>query len=174
MRTHGSAEQLEARRRRAVRMVVEEQISPAKAASRVGASRRSIDRWVQAYRVRGEQALAAQPHPGAPCRLTKRQREGLRKRLLKGSRSQGFSTDLWTCPRMRQLIVEQYGVEYHVDHIPRLLRSLGFSPQKPRVRSSQRDEEAIAGWIARDWLRIKKKLLDSTPTSYSSTKSAFS
>jgi transposase len=75
---------------------------------------------------------------------------------------------------MRQLIVEQYGVEYHVDHIPRLLRSLGFSPQKPRVRSSQRDEEAIAGWIARDWLRIKKKLLDSTPTSYSSTKSAFS
>ena len=108
MRTHGSAEQLEARRRRAVRMVVEEQIPPAKVASRVGASRRSVDRWVQAYRDRGEEALAAKPHPGAPCRLTGRQRKGLRKRLLKGAQSQGFATDLWTCPRVRQLIAKSW------------------------------------------------------------------
>lgn len=174
MRTHGSAEQLEARRRRAVRMVVKAQIPPVKVASRVGASRRSIDRWVQAYRVRGEQALGAKPHPGAACRLTDPQREDLRSRLVEGAQSQGFATDLWTCPRVRQLIAEQYGVEYHVDHIPRLLKSLRFSPQRPRIRSSQRDEEAIAEWIAHDWPRIKKKPLNSTPTSYSSTKSAFS
>lgn len=174
MRTHGSAEQLESRRRRAVRMVVEEQIPPMKVASRVAASRRSVDRWVQAYRERGEQALAAKPHPGAPCRLTDQQQEDLCNRLVEGAQSQGFATELWTCPRVRQLIAEQYGIEYHVDHIPRLLASLGFSPQKPRVRSSQRDEEAVAEWIAREWPRIKKKLHDSTPTSCFSTKLAFS
>ena len=174
MRTHGSAEQLEARRRRAVRMVVGEGISPAEVASRVGASRRSVDRWVQAYRRSGEEALAAKPHPGAPCRLTDRQREDLRRRLIKGALSQGFATELWTCPRVRRLIAERYGVEYHVDHVPRLLASLGFSPQKPRVRSSQRDEDAVGEWVARDWPRIKKRPHALAPTSCSSTRSASS
>ena len=157
MRTHGSAEQLEARRRRAVRMVFEDGLSPAEVASRVGASRRSVDRWVKAFREQGDEALAAKPHPGAPCRLNGHQKAGLRRRLLSGAKSQGFATDLWTCPRVRQLIAWRYGVEYHVDHIPRLLRSLGFSPQKPRVRSKQRDEAAIDAWITRDWPRIKKR-----------------
>ncbi len=153
-------------------MVMEDEMSPGEVAGRVGASRRSVDRWVQAYRASGDEGLAAKPHPGAACRLSDKQREDLRRRLGQGAKSQGFATDLWTCPRIRRLIAQQYGVQYHVDHIPRFLRTLGFSPQKPRVRSSQRDEDAIADWIARDWPRIKKKLLGSTHTSFSSTKSA--
>ena len=174
MRTQGSAEQLEARRRRAVRMVLEDGLPPGQAASRVGASRRSVDRWVQAYRADGEQALAAKPHPGAPSRLTDRQRQDLIKRLLAGAESQGFATNLWTCPRIRQLVAEQYGVEYHVDHIPRLLQSLGFSSQKPHRRASERDEAAVQQWIEREWPRIKKRLLDWRPISCGSTKRASS
>jgi transposase len=155
-------------------MVTEDGIPPAKVASSVGASRRSVDRWVQAFREGGEDGLAGTPHPGAPCRLSDKQREDLRRRLLAGAQSQGFATELWTCPRVRELIAERYGVEYHVDHIPRLLWSLGFSPQKPRVRSSQRDEAAIDQWVARDWPRIKKRRLDSEPTLFLPTKSASS
>jgi hypothetical protein len=101
-------------------------------------------------------------------------RENLRRRLLAGAQSQGFATELWTCPRVRVLIAERYGVEYHVDHIPRLLRSLGFSPRKPRARSSQRDEAAIDQWVARDWPRLKKRRLDSEIALFSPTKSASS
>jgi transposase len=105
--------------------------------------------------------------------LSDKQREN-RRRLLAGAQSQGFATELWTCPRVRVLIAERYGVEYHVDHIPRLLRSLGFSPRKPRARSSQRDEAAIDQWVARDWPRLKKRRLDSELALFSPTKSASS
>ena len=81
-------------------------------------------------------------------------------RLLKGAKSNGFSTDLWTCPRVAQLIWERFGVDYHVDHIGRLLHGLGWGPQKPQRRAIERDEEAIRRWVNKEWPRIKKKQSD--------------
>ena len=75
----------------------------------------------------------------------------------RGARSQGFDTDLWTCPRVKALIEREYGVSYHVDHIVRLLRSLGFTPQKPKRRAIERDEEAIARWIRKGLAADQKK-----------------
>ena len=100
--------------------------------------------------------MAAVPHPGKPPKLSARQREGLRKRLLKGALSEGFDTDLWTCSRVKEVIRRRYGVEYHVDALPYVLKSLGFTCQKPQLKAVERDDEAIATWIARDWPRIKK------------------
>jgi transposase len=117
----------------------------------------SVRRWRQAYQQRGPAGLAAKPVPGRPPRLSRRQKRGLVSRLLKGPLAHGFATDLWTCPRIAQVIEERYGVRYHVDHIPRLMASLGFSSQKPERQASERDEEAIRGWIRRDWRRIKKR-----------------
>jgi transposase len=48
-------------------------------------------------------------------------------------------------------------VRYHVDHVGRLLHSLGWSPQKPQRRAIERNEEKIQQWIKVDWPRIKKK-----------------
>ncbi len=84
------------------------------------------------------------------------QRNGLRNWLLKGARSEGFDTDLWTCPRVKEVIRRRYGVEYHVDALPYVLKSLGFTCQKPQLKAAERDEAAVATWIARDWPRIKK------------------
>ena len=35
-------------------------------------------------------------------------------------------------------------MRYHIDHIGRLMRALGWSPQKPTRRALERDETAIA------------------------------
>lgn len=155
MRTHGSAEQLERRRREAVALL-EQGLSVADVAKRVRAAERSVRHWRQTARECGEAALAAVPHPGKPPKLSARQREGLRKRLLKGARSEGFDTDLWTCPRVKDVIRRRYGVEYHVEALPYVLRSLGFTCQKPQLKAVERDDAAIATWIAKDWSRIKK------------------
>ncbi len=72
----------------------------------------------------------------------------------------GYPTDLWTCPRIAQVIHRRFGIRYHVDYLPRLLTSLGFSCQKPERRAIERDEPAIARWMQRDWKRIKKKPAD--------------
>jgi len=46
---------------------------------------------------------------------------------------------------------------YHVDHLGRLLRAVGFRPQQPQRRALERDEAAIHRWIKQDWPRAKKK-----------------
>lgn len=156
MRTHGSARQLEQRRRKAVALL-DEGCAPQEAAKRLGASLRSASRWRKAVKEGGPEALAAVPHPGRTPFLTVHQRNDLAERLVEGASSQGFDGDLWTCPRVKLLIERLYGVSYHVDYLPRLLRSLGFTPQKPARRAMERDEEAIENWVRRDWPRIKKK-----------------
>lgn len=173
MRTHGSAEQLEQRRREAIALL-DNGMSPDEVVRRLGVSRRSVDRWRQAVREQGKEALTAVPHPGRASFLTDRQQEDLIERLIAGARSQGFDTDLWTCPRVQALIERRYKVAYHVDHLPRLLRKLGFTPQKPQRRALERDEEAIATWVRKDWRRIKKRPRASRPTLFSRMSPAFS
>jgi transposase len=156
MKTPGSTEERERRRWRAMALV-KEGFSAAAVADRLGVDPRTVRRWKRAYRRGGKAALKVQKAPGAKPRLTGRQRYGLRRKLLAGAVAQGFTTELWTCPRIRQIIQRCYGVTYHVDHIPRLMQSLGFSPQKPERRARERNDAAIAEWIEREWPRIKKK-----------------
>ena len=156
MRPHGSAEELERRRRGAIALL-EAGHRPAEVARRVGAHPSSVKRWWEAYQKNGEGGLAARPVPGRPSKLTARQRKLLVARLLKGAKANGFPTNLWTCPRIAKVVEDRYGVHYHVDHIPRLMASLGFSAQKPEKQAAERDEERIARWVAKDWRRIKKR-----------------
>ncbi len=123
----------------------------------MGAKPASVTRWWQAYEARGETGLKPIRHPGPQPKLSPRQRKLLAARLLKGAKANGFGTDLWTCPRIVELIERRYGVRYHVDHIPRLMSSLGWSCQKPERRAIERDEKAIQTWVTRDWPRIKKR-----------------
>lgn len=153
MRPQGSAEELERRRRRAVALV-QQGYPRNEVAQMVEASPSSVTRWCQVHEKRGDIGLAAKPPPGGKSKLTARQRKLLVQRLLKGAKANGFSTDLWTCPRIVQLIEHRYGVRYHVDHIPRLMASLGWSSQKPEKRAVERDEARIARWVAKDWAHI--------------------
>ena len=67
-----------------------------------------------------------------------------------------LETNLWTCPRVAEVIQKHFGVTYHASHVWKVLRSLGWTPQKPERRARERDEQAIAGWRNRDWPRLKK------------------
>jgi transposase len=156
MRPVGSGRQLEGRRQRAIALLKEGR-APVEVARLVGVDRRSVRRWNAAYRVQGASGLAARPVPGRPSKLSARQRGQLEVILVRGAAASGFESDLWTCPRVAQVIGRRFGVHYHVDHIGRLLRSLGWTPQRPTRRALERDEEGIQRWIKRDWPAIKKK-----------------
>ena len=138
--------------------MLEQGHSQAEVARRVGVAPNSVWRWWKAYREGGKSALRAKPATGRRPKLSAEQKEDLCRRLVQGARASGFPTDLWTCPRIAQLIRRCYRVNYHVDSLPRFLRALGFSCQRPQKRALERDDEAIAGWVARDWPRIKKGL----------------
>lgn len=98
---------------------------PGEVAERLGVDRRSVRRWKAAYREKGPEALKARPAPGRPPKLTQNEKQELEDLLLEGAKAAGFDNDLWTCPRVVKLIGRHFGARYHVDHIGRLLRSLG-------------------------------------------------
>ena len=156
MRPRGSPEQLQERRERAIALL-NEGLRPVDVARRLGVERRSVRRWKAAYRIRGTSGIKARTASGRPPKLVPKQQRNLERILLKGAAAAGFSTDLWTCPRIARVIHERFGVDYHVDHIGRLLRSLGWSLQKPQRRAVERDEAAIQQWVQKEWPRIKKK-----------------
>jgi transposase len=143
--------------RRLAIQLLEQDFTQADTARCVGYSESSVKRWLKAYRTGGEAALAPKPNPGRSPRMTPEQQEQLVAILLAGPFSQGFDTDLWTCRRVAEVIHRQFGIEYHPDHVGRILHLLGFSPQKPQRRAAERDEAAIAEWREQAWPRIKKR-----------------
>ena len=156
MRPHGTAQELERRRKRAIELL-QQGLQPVEVAKQLGVDRRSVRRWKATHAREGPTGLNARPTPGRPAKLNAHEKERLEEMLVKGAKAAGFPSDLWTCPRVRQLIARQFGVRYHVDHIGRLLHSLGWTPQKPLRRAVERDEARIRNWIKKDWPRIKKK-----------------
>ena len=155
MRPHGSPQSLERRRLSAISLL-QSGLTPVEVARKLHVDRRSVRRWRASHDAAGLDGVKAKPVPGRPRRLDEKQRAQLTRCLLQGAHEAGYPTDLWTCPRVLELVRRKFRVRYHVDHIGRLLRSLGFTPQRPERRARERDEAAIQGWVQRDWPRVKK------------------
>lgn len=155
MRPHGTPRELETRRLRAVELL-RQGIEPHVVAHRLGVDRRSVRRWHRAYRRRGRDGLTARPAAGRPPKLSARQRGTLARWILKGAEAFGFPTALWTCRRVAQVVRERFGVSYHRDHIGRLLRSCGLTPQRPQTVAKERNDQRIRAWVRQEWTRAKK------------------
>lgn len=155
MRPRGSPEQLEQRRREAVRLLNQGK-TVAQTAQAVGASPSSVWRWRQAYREGGWEGLRPRPTPGRPSKLSQTQRKALGRVLEAGPLACGYSTDLWTLRRVAEVIAKRFGVHYNFCHVWYVLRKMGWTCQKPERRARERDEEAIQRWRQSDWPRIKK------------------
>jgi len=156
MRPFGSRELWQQRRERAVKWL-QAGVAPVEVAQQLGVDRRSVRRWNAAYRRWGAQGIRARAVPGRPSRLSSAQKRRLTQWLARGAQAAGFATDLWTCPRVAALLRTRWGISYHIDHVCRLLHSLGWSPQRPARIAMERDEERIRTWVRVEWPRIKKK-----------------
>lgn len=147
---------LEKRRLKAFKLL-ETGMPQAEVARRVGVHRQSVSRWAQAAKVKGKAALLKAGRAGRLPRLSTTQTEQIKGALLQGPEAHGYSTTLWTIGRVAALIEQKTGCHYHPGHVWRLLRSFGWSSQRPTGRALERDEKAIAQWKRQDWPRIKKK-----------------
>jgi transposase len=160
---------MERRRRRAARMF-ERGASQADVARELEVSRQSVSRWYADWQAGGTKALRAAGRAGRMPRLTKAQLRRVERALRKGPRAHGFGTDLWTLDRVAKVIEAETGVRYHPGHVWKLLRDkLGWTRQRPARRAVERDDEAIARWVAADWPRIKRGPEDAERGSSSKT-----
>jgi transposase len=126
-------------------------------AAALGAAEVSVSRWLARARRGGLPALLARPAPGPPPKLSADQRGRIPEFLWHGPEAYGFRGRVWTRARVARVIREEFGVRYHPGHVSRLLRALGWTPQVPVRRASQRDESAIAGWRGVTWPALRRQ-----------------
>lgn len=165
-RDHAAMEQ---RRLQAARLF-EQGIRPAEVARRCQVRRQSAHEWFKLWQAHGSAGLRSKGKAGRKSRLSADQLQHLKTVLLQGPLAQGYTTDLWTLPRVALLIRELTGHKYHPGHVWHLLRSLGLSCQRPTRRALERDEAQIAHWKNHQWPAIKKKRVGKAARSSSSTR----
>ena len=86
------------------------------------------------FEERGLKAGHAIRQQGQPRKLSAQQRAQL-KRIISGSpQKQGLPFVVWTTKLVQYVLHKKFGVSYVMMQIHRILKSLGFSMQKPRPR----------------------------------------
>lgn len=147
----------EARRFRAVELS-EQGWSGVAIAEALGVTEGAVSQWLtRAREGGGKAALRARKASGRPPALTCAQKEQLPALLQNGAEHFGFRGEVWTRARVGEVIRRCFGVRYHDSHVGRLLKTLGWTRQKPIRRASERNEAEIERWVAEEWPRIKKK-----------------
>jgi transposase len=126
--------------------------SQAEVARQLGVARQNVSRWHALWRAGGLEALRSAGPTGHAPRLSDAQLAAIDQALRQGARANGFDTDHWTLARVTTVIERVTGVGYHRGHVWKLLRRrLGYRLQRPARRAVERDERAIARWVAEDW-----------------------
>lgn len=161
---------LERRRLEAARLL-QQGVHEAEVARRVGVHRQSVNRWAKQLAQGGRPALKRAPRAGRSPRLSWTDRQRIVRGLKRGGPEVlGYGTSLWTSWRVADLIEHECGVKYTTVHAWRLLRSLGWTPQRPASRALERNEAAIRRWKRVRWPELKKTPKSSAKPSSSSTK----
>lgn len=150
-RTRRPADWLEGRRLRAWELRAQGW-SQRRIASALGVTEGAVSQWMRRAREGGgAEALRRRPPRGGQPKLDRRRLADLPTYLARGPGAYGFVGDVWTTHRVAVVIQREFGVRYHPAHVCRLLRLVGWSPQKPVARASQRDEAAIRAWLTERW-----------------------
>lgn len=147
---------MEERRLEGGRLLKAGKLSQSEIARQMGVSRATVSDWAKKVEAEGLRGLRKRTAKGGVSKLTKEQKQRLKRLLDRGALANEFSTDRWTLERVRQLIQKEFKVSYHRNYLNRLLRQLGFSPQKPLPQAVEQEKELVEAWLQQDWPRIKK------------------
>ena len=159
MRPHGSPKQLEERRWAAIGLL-KQGMKVIEVARKLGCSHSSVILWRDALKDQGPSALRAKPAPGRPPRLDEADKKKLLSILSQGATAWGFATELWTAPRIAEVIQREFHVRLHRSQVSRILVRMGWSCQKPQRRALERDDKAIEQWKKSRWPVLKKNAKD--------------
>ena len=107
---------------------------------------RTVYKWLKVGVNEGRQALRSTKAAGPEPKLREENFHELKNCLKKPARRFGYSTDLWSGPRLRDFIRRKFGIVYHRKHLPRLLRRLGLVLKFPERRALEQDSKEIRRW----------------------------
>jgi hypothetical protein len=87
--------------------------------------------------------------------MSDQQLRHLRVLLRQGAVVHGWSNQWWTAGRVAILIERHFRVQYHPEHVRKLVRQrLHWTSQKPQKHARERNDEEVERWIAAEWPRV--------------------
>lgn len=121
-----------------------------------GMHRGTVSNWLRKYRNDGIDGLKEKKAPGAKPKLDSEDLSKLYAIIEQPASSFGFETDLWDCPRLKQVIEIRIGKKLDSSNVWRLLKKMNLSPQKPERRSKEQNILEVKKWLDEAWPEIKK------------------
>lgn len=140
---------------------VESGESPEDVAAGLGINRRTIYRWLSSYHYGGVEGIKAKPIPGGPRKLDAKQMGRLSRIVREKNPLQlKFEYALWTLSMLRELIWREFGVKLSEVSVGRVMRRLGFTPQRPLYRAWQQNPQMVQTWQEKEypWIAARAKL----------------
>jgi hypothetical protein len=93
--------------------------------------------------------------------MSDQQLRRLRTLLRQGAVAHGWASQWWTAQRVTILIERHFGIQYHPDHVRKLLRQrLDWTSQKPQKHARERNDEEVERWIAQEWPRVLQQAVE--------------
>jgi len=141
---------LEARRFAAARLFARG-AAQAVVVARFGVRRQTAHQWYQTWKQAGREGLTAAGRLGRRPRLDHQQLARVDTALRDGPRAHGFRTDLWTLPRIAELIERLTGVRYHPGAcvVPAPAAELVAPAPGPACAGAQRGGDSAVGGATR-------------------------
>jgi transposase len=123
-----------------------------------GMNIRTLFRWLSAYASGGQQALRAKPVPGRPAKVTEEEMRWIAQTVKdKTPLQMKFEFGLWTLSLIQVLIHRQFGKRLSLGTVSRVMRLLGFTPQKPLYRAWQRDAARVEQWRTETYPELQRE-----------------
>jgi transposase len=155
--------------RRLVVLAVRDGMTQGDAAHKYQVSLRAVNQWVARSKAGGLRALQPQRRgrPRGQGRLNAKQARRIRRIVIGKMPNQlRLPFYLWTRVAVVQLIAQTYGVQLSLTSVGRYLKAWGLSAQKPVRRAYERNDEAIARWLAEDYPAIARQAKRAKATIY--------
>jgi transposase len=131
------------------------------AADAVKVSRRFVGKWVAARDEGGDAALEGGRRgrrPGEQMVLAEKDAARIRRKITDKCPDQlKLPFALWTREAVRDLIERETGVKLSLQSVSDYMKRWEFTPQRPMKRATERNEPAIAAWLAKEYPAILKR-----------------
>lgn len=144
-------------RKRAIQSVLDGE-SPEIVSRVLGIHRSTMYGWLALYTQGGYGALNAKRRGGRTSLLDTKAIKWLYRVLIdKNPLQLQFPFALWTSKMVKTLIFKKFGIQISKATTCRIMKQMGFSPQRPLWRAYQQNPDLVERWLKSDFPKIRKK-----------------
>lgn len=94
----------------------------------------TVANWLKKICKEGINGIYDRKQTGRPARLTEKDMRKLRDDLVKGPKTCGFSSELWTMKMIREHVKRKFKTEFVNRHTSRIMDKIDFTYRKPRIK----------------------------------------